>query len=201
MNYQAVGFDWGGVLNGQPGQFFGQAVANLLGVTHEEYLAAYYTHNSKINRGEISEEELWLLVLTEIGQPEKTKQVMALSRAANAEKTNQAVLDLVDKLRNSGYKVGLLSNNIPEKAALMRQTGLDKHFDVFHISAETSYVKPEPAAFSHFAAALGVIQTELIFIDDSEKSLSTAATCGFTPVLFESYDKLKSDLLKLGVRF
>lgn len=201
MNYQAVGFDWGGVLNGQPGQFFGQTVANLLGITHKQYLAAYFKHSSKINRGEISEAELWRLVLTEISQPDKAQQVMALSRTANAENTNQAVLDLVDKLRNHGYKVGLLSNNIPEKAARMRRTGLDKHFDVFHISAETGYVKPEPVAFSHFAAALGVAPADLIFIDDSEKSLSTAGYCGFTPVLFEGYAKLKADLLKLGIRF
>jgi putative hydrolase of the HAD superfamily len=199
MNYKAVGFDWGGVLNGRPGKFFGQEVAHLLGITHEQYLDAYFKHNKRINRGEITQEELWQSVLSELGQPDKIKQVMALSQSANAEHTNQAVLDLVDALRGHGYKVGLLSNNIPEKAARMRQTGLDRHFDVFHISAETGYVKPEPAAFSHFADELGIPLTELIFIDDSEKSLSSSADCGFTPLLFESSAKLSHDLQALGV--
>jgi putative hydrolase of the HAD superfamily len=201
MKYKAVGFDWGGVLNGLPGKFFGQQVAELLGITHEAYLEAYHKHNKKINRGEVSEAELWHLVLSEIGQANKAKQVMALSQAANAFNTNQAVLGLVDTLRNNGFAVGLLSNNILKKAALMRQAGLDRHFDVFHISAETGDVKPEPAAFSHFAAALGVELPQLIFIDDSEKSLSTAADCGFTPVLFEGYEKLVRDLHALGLVF
>jgi FMN phosphatase YigB (HAD superfamily) len=144
MNYKAVGFDWGGVLNGQPGKYFGQHVAATLGITHEAYLEAYFKHNKAINRGEVSETELWHSVLSEFGQANKTKQVMALSRAANAFNTNQAVLRLVDTLRNSGLAVGLLSNNRPQKAALMRQAGLDRHFDVFHISAEPATLSRSP---------------------------------------------------------
>jgi len=91
MNYKAVGFDWGGVLNGRPGKFFGQEVAHILGITYEKYLEAYFKHNAKVNRGEITEQELWFSVLTEIGQTDKTKQILALSHSANAEHTNHAV--------------------------------------------------------------------------------------------------------------
>lgn len=199
MTYKAVGFDWGGVLNGKPGKFFGLRVSELLGTTHERYLEAYFHHNKKINRGEVTWEELWSLVLTELGQPDKVQEVMKISREFNSDNLNQDVLDLVDKLRESGYKVGLLSNNTHEKAALMREKGLDKHFDVFHISAETSLVKPEPEAFQHMADELSVSINELVFIDDSEKSLSTSQECGFTPILFESYGQLVSELKKLGI--
>ncbi len=81
----------------------------------------------------------------------------------------------------------------------MREKGLDKHFDVFHISAETALVKPEPDAFKHLANELGVEIKELVYIDDSEKSLSTSKECGFTPVLFESYEQLVNDLTRLDV--
>ena len=87
MTTKAIGFDWGGVLNGKPGKAF--------------------------------------------------------SEDANADDLNQDVLDLVYKLRGNGYRVGLLSNNSHEKADEMRQSGLDKHFDAFDISAETGLVKPE----------------------------------------------------------
>jgi putative hydrolase of the HAD superfamily len=196
---KAIGFDWGGVLNGKPGKFFGQRVSELLGITHEKYLEAYFHHNKKINRGELTWEELWSLVLTELGQPDKVQDVMKISQEFNTDSLNQNVLELAGKLRGLGYKTGLLSNNTHEKAALMRAKGLDKHFDVFHISAETGFVKPEPQAFNHFAEALSVQMDELIFIDDSEKSLSTAEECGFMPILFESYDQLYNELTQLGV--
>lgn len=199
MKYKAVGFDWGGVLNGKPGKFFGQKVSELLGTTHEKYLEAYFHHNKKINRGEVTWEELWSLVLTELGQPEKVQEIMKISQEFNADSLNQDVLGLVDKLRALGYKVGLLSNNTREKAVMMREKGLDKHFDVFHISAETALVKPEPEAFRHLADELDIEISELVFIDDSEKSLSTSRECGFTPILFESYEQLENELIKLGI--
>jgi putative hydrolase of the HAD superfamily len=199
MNYKGIGFDWGGVINGKPSKFFGKKVSELLGTTHEKYLEAYFHHNKKIHRGEINWEELWSLVLIELGRPEKVQEVMNISREFNAESLNREVLDLVDKLRVSEYKVGLLSNNTHERAAMMRKKGLDKHFDAFHISAETGFVKPEPEAFAHLAKELGVELNELIFIDDAEKSLSTSKECGFTPILFESYEQLVNDLTKIGI--
>jgi len=199
MKYRGIGFDWGGVLNGKPGKFFGQQVSALLGISTEEYLNAYFHHNKKVNRGEINWEELWTLVLTELGQPNKVQEITKLSEDFHSDSLNQDVIDLVDKIRSLGYKVGMLSNNTHEKAALMRSKGLDEHFDVFHISAETSLVKPEPEAFKYLADEMGVDIKELIFIDDSEKSLSTSKECGFTPILFETYDQLVSELTRLEV--
>lgn len=200
--YKAIGFDWGGVLNGKPGKFFGESVSGLLGISHEQYKLAYFHHNQKINRGEVTWEQLWGLVLTELGrpnEPELVQKIIAMSDAANADDLNIEMLALVDTLRSNGYKVGLLSNNVADKAALMREKGLDTHFDAFDISIETGLVKPEPAAFEHLADKLGVDISELIFIDDSSASLSTATETGFTPVLFDGYDTLIKELTTLGV--
>jgi hypothetical protein len=39
----------------------------------------------------------------------------------------------------------------------------------------------------------------MIFIDDSERSLSTAEQCGYTPILFTGYDELVEQLNSLHV--
>lgn len=194
MQYKAIGFDWGGVINGKPGKYFGQAAAELLGVTHDEYLRAYFQNNKKINRGEISWQELWTLVLNELRCPEKLPDIINLSKKYSEVKINNEIIDLIDNLRKNGYKVGLLSNNTHEKAAVMRSLDIDKHFDVFHVSAETGYVKPEKEAFKHLSDELDVKLHELIFIDDSEKSLSTSQECGYTPILYDNYQQLKAEL-------
>lgn len=201
--YKGIGFDWGGVLNGKPGKYFAQAVADEIGVAREAYQAAYFHHNQKINRGEITWPQLWGLVLSELGHPndpELTQKITQISEIANADNLNNNMLDLVDTLRANGYKVGLLSNNTADKAALMRQHGLDKHFDVLDVSVETGLVKPDPAAFKHLVHGLGIDVSELVFIDDAPRSLSTATETGFTPILFDTYDQLIKDLHILGIK-
>lgn len=200
---KAIGFDWGGVLNGKPGKYFAQSVADAVGVARAAYERAYFHHNQKVNKGEVTWEQLWDLVLTELGHPndpELVQRIIQISENHNADNLNEDVLALVDKLHANGYKVGLLSNNSVDKAALMRAQGLDKQFDVLDISAETGLVKPNPEAFIHLARGLDVDITDLIFIDDTPKSLSTAQETGFTPVLFDTYEQLVKDLKALGIK-
>ncbi len=197
--FRAVGFDWGGVLNGKPSNFYGKRAAELMGVQYDDYLQAYFHHNKRVNRGEINWQELWQLVCAELGRADLADEIHRLSMLANQYDPNHETLSLVDELHKLGYKTGLLSNNTIEKAHELREQKLDAHFDVFDISAETGLVKPEPEAFAHFAAQLGVELSELVFIDDSPKSLSTASTCGFTPILFESNVQLRATLHSIGV--
>jgi putative hydrolase of the HAD superfamily len=197
MKYKAVGFDYGGVIDGLPGAVFSQKGSELLGVTIEQYREAYFAHNQQVNRGEIDWPEFWKLVLADLGKQNKLAEVLAFQDEFFDVRINTDVLALVDELRAKGYKIGLLSNNTVERAEDMRKRGVEQHFDVVHISAETGLAKPVPAAFQHLADALGVQMTELIFVDDARKSLSTAQECGFTPILFESAAQLRRQLAEL----
>lgn len=197
--YRAIGFDYGGVIKGGPDPKFLREACELLGITPEQYVATYYKYNKSLNRGEITWSQLWQRFVTDLGQPDKLEQVKGLFAAAAHKELNPRMLELVDKLRASGFKVGLLSNNPREASEEMHREGLDEHFDVVHISAETGYVKPEPEAFIHFAESLGVAVSELIMIDDSRKSLSTAGEVGFTPITFTGYEDLIRELQNLGV--
>jgi HAD superfamily hydrolase (TIGR01509 family) len=95
--------------------------------------------------------------------------------------------------------VGLLSNNTLEAAREMRKSGLDAYFDVFDISAETGHAKPLPEAFIEFARKLEVEPKELVFIDDSKNSLSSATEVGYLPILYVGYGKLIGRLTSLGL--
>ncbi len=199
MAIKAIGFDYGGVIKGNPGAIFGAGITNILGVTDEQFYQAYYRHNKAVNRGEISWPELWKLVLSDLNKSDKFQEVMALHNQVYNQSLNSNMLELVDTLRKSGYKVGLLSNNTLDEEAKMMSLHLEQHFDVLHVSASTGFVKPEPEAFNTFIKDLGVTMDELVFIDDSEKSLSTAKECGYTPILFKSYGQLIAALQQLGI--
>ena len=200
MRFEAVGFDYGGVLYGHTGPSFNRAIIQVLDVDEDTFRAAYFRYNKAVNRDEITWPELWKHVLDELGKSDKLNAVLEIDQKFHAAGTiNQDVLRLTDKLRQQGYKVGLLSNNNAVLTSRLKQMGLVEHFDTINVSAITGLVKPEAEAFRRFAHDLAVDLHKLIFIDDSPMSLSTANECGFTPVLFETYDKLVNDLEHLGL--
>ncbi len=201
MSYKAIGFDYGGVINGKPGTTFTHAICEIIGVNPEEYRSAYFAHNRGFNTGTLkSEKALWSAVFTDLDRMQFIDEVMRLSAGLRTGiAINERVLSLVDYLRASGYKVGLLSNNSLSAANDMRAEKLDTHFDVFIVSAEVGLMKPDKEIYTLFADKLGVSLGELIFIDDSTKSLSSAADCGYTPVVFTSYEQLVDQLKNLAI--
>ena len=201
MKYKAIGFDWGGVINGQPGFVFTQKFCELVGVTETEYKEVYFRHNRAFNAGKpISERELWNRVLADLNKLDMLDAVVQFSAEYRSKKSiNKPVLELVDSLRSNGYKTGLLSNNTVEAANMMRSAEIDKHFDAFTVSAEVGLMKPEPAIYKLLCDKLGINCTELVFVDDSSRSLSSAKECGYEPVLFATHETLIKDLQKLKI--
>lgn len=202
---RAIGFDFGGVIGGvgTTGGNFNQQICATLDIDEATYKNVYFGMNHLINTGEIkSWHEFWKLFLDKLNKPDKYQAVMNLSDEAekHLEIIDQSMLALVTTLRENGYKVGLLSNTTLAHGKKLRAAGLSDYFDAFRISAETKLMKPDPKAFNDLATALGIDIHEMAFVDDAEKSLSTAKETGFIPVLFTGRETLKAQLTELGVR-
>jgi putative hydrolase of the HAD superfamily len=198
--FKAVGFDYGGVVYGKPGSYFDARVSQLLDMTVEEFRQEYLRVNYKVNNGILSKDVFWEEFLKDLGKSEKYDECETLIRSIQNEKTiNNEILELVDTLKNNGYKVGLLSNNSLDARKKFEAHGILDRFDVTIISAEVGLSKPESKIFELFVSQLGVTPQELVLIDDSEHSLSTAREVGFTPLLFTDQEKLLEDLKNLEV--
>ncbi len=199
MKYQAVGFDYSGVVFGTPSTTFDSLVSNCLGVSVTEFKRSYFKFNHLFNNNLLTKQELWRKVLTELGVEDRYEDLLKLLGNLPKEKINRPLLKLIDKLRKKGYKTGLLSNNNLEAASNIKKIGVARHFDSVVVSAEIGFSKPHPRAFEIFAAKLDIPMTKLIFIDDTKNSLSTAAQIGFTPVLYKDYSTLERELTNLGI--
>lgn len=202
-HYRAIGFDYGGVI-GNPhkqGGGFKHDVCKLLEISREEYNRYYFSMNHLMMLGELNSwEEFWRLFLKRQGKEDKLSELLVLNQRTEdgLKVVDDRVLGLVTRLKLN-YRVGLLSNTTLVGADSIRKLGVAEQFDIFHASAETKLMKPEPKAYQFFAKELGVDITELVFIDDAEKSLSTAEECGFTPILYTGYDDLVKKLKKLDI--
>ena len=75
-----------------------------------------------------------------------------------------------------------------------------KNFDVlrpfgrFFLSYEMGLLKPDPAYFHHVLDSLQTAPDDCIFIDDRLENVQSARTTGMNALVFESIDKLRSDL-------
>ena len=74
-----------------------------------------------------------------------------------------------------------------------------KYLDIILVSEEIGYMKPQKEAYQFFIDRLKVKPQELIFVDDTEKSIISSKEVGYRSLLFTNYKKLLKDLSFLGV--
>ena len=200
----AIGFDWGGViLQGIDGSL-ADAAAEFLQVGNQDFRHAYFLHNHLINKGAESKPidqavEMWSRILFELGKTDRLEAFMAFVQSRPKGEVSQAMVELLKKLKIAGWKLGLLSNASAEGARRVKTQEGIKLFDIALFSADIDTMKPEPEAFKKFASALGVPMSELVFIDDSTHSLSTAQEVGYLPILFKDTATLIEQLRSLGI--
>ena len=199
-NFKAIGFDYGGVIAGISGPEFNRRISILLGIEQKTFQDVYFKFNYLLNNNILSRQEFWKKIAEELGVPEKYNNVIKFIEALPHHELNEQVINLVGRLRINGYKVGLLSNNDIETANKFKENGLSEHFDAVVVSAEVGYSKPHFKAFEILTERLGVKAKELIYIDDSEKSLINAEEIGFQPILFSDYESLLLNLRSLGIK-
>lgn len=200
MKIKAIGFDWGGVLFGQPGDTFSQGVSGVLGVDTQEYKDAHFKHNALVNIESYSYEKYWKVLLKELKREDKFDEIIKYLKNLAPSKLNNDMFGLVKKLKQNGYKLGLLSNTTLIGGKRIKESEIAKYFDTVVISAEIGFMKPQKQAFSFLLSVLGIKPIELVFIDDTERSLSSAKEIGYHPVLFKDYKSLVRELKQFGVK-
>jgi len=96
-------------------------------------------------------------------------------------------LDLLDELRESGVKIGVLTNgDSAQQRDKLETLQLLPRIDAVCISDEIGYTKPDPRAFHALAAALHVDPSEVVFIgDDESHDLTGARRAGMHSALVE----------------
>lgn len=67
------------------------------------------------------------------------------------------------------------------------------------ISGEIGFQKPHKEAFQVLFEKLDLQPEEVVFVDDSTRSLEKAAEIGYIPILFKNNEQLKADLITAGI--
>ncbi|MDG5490615.1 HAD family hydrolase [Psychroserpens sp. SPM9] len=199
MTIKAIGFDWEGVISRIEGDNFNDSAASFLSVEKERFRSVYFKHNHIINRSSVSCQKetlklMWKNILNELGILNQLNSFLEFLNSRPKSKIDFRMISLLKLLKEKNYKLGLLSNNSSEEALKLRKKKVDIYFDTFLISAEINMMKPDPKAFYYLAKQLNVQIHEMVFIDDSKRTISMSDLSGYLPIHFISFEDL---LLKL----
>jgi HAD superfamily hydrolase (TIGR01549 family) len=200
---KAIVFDVGGVLRLSRGKGMNvlERIADMIGVPSDEFKKAYWEHNALSNVENMPWEDL-IAKIVQIFDPrvETEQRVRKFVRDYEASRTtNKYLVDLFPRFHALGLKIGILSNATTQLRKWLEDEGIVPLVDVVIISAEIGYQKPHKEAFDILFGRLGLAPGQVIFVDDSAKSLEKASEIGYIPILFKDNEQLNDDLRKLGI--
>jgi putative hydrolase of the HAD superfamily len=107
-----------------------------------------------------------------------------------ALRPNEPMIDLMASLRDSGYRMALLTNNVKEWEPLWRPfLAVDEIFETVVDSGFVGMRKPDPAIYELTVARLdGIDASECLFVDDMDLNCEAARSLGMTAVQFTDND-------------
>lgn len=109
--------------------------------------------------------------------------------------TNHELLGVLHELRNEGYRMALLTNNVREWEPRWRaMIPVDDLFETVVDSAFVGMRKPDPRIYELTVERIGVAAEECVFIDDMEINVAAARDLGMAGVHFRDTAQAITDL-------
>ncbi len=195
---KAVIWDLGGVLARTNDRAPRTELAHRLGMTYAELDEAVFNSGSarKASLGEISVDQHWENVCTELGWPlERLAEFQSLFWGG--DQLDMALIDYIRRLKPV-LKIGLLSNNWSNLRRLIeKRWQVADAFDTLVISAEVGLLKPDPAIYQLALERLGVLPIQAVFVDDVIENVVAARQLGWQAVHFNNPTQARAELAAL----
>ncbi len=102
----------------------------------------------------------------------------------------------ITSLKESGYRVYILSNYSRRTYELTKESGLDflPLADGAVFSFETGYVKPEKEIYHYLMDKYQLAAEECLFIDDNAINLEYPRKIGWSTILYQTFEQVQKDL-------
>lgn len=124
--------------------------------------------------------------------------------ASNIFRVNYSMLPVVARLKDAGYRLGILSNTSEShwRHVLAHYKALfPDMFDVLALSFKIGAMKPDLAIYKRAAELAGVPPEECFCCDDIPANVEAARQAGFDAVAYTDTPAFVEELRRRGVRF
>ena len=128
--------------------------------------------------------KITLLPFPELGLDEKKIKDVMDSIIFNYDKFNLYgdVIDMLDKWKSEGYKLGIISDTFPSLANCFKHMKIYDYFDVFVMSCDHGIWKPHELMYLSALNPLNAKGEESVFVDDFAINLKGAERFSINPV-------------------
>jgi epoxide hydrolase-like predicted phosphatase len=193
---RAVIFDWGDVMGFVDRSIYVNFVCDSMQFSGPEFESINLEKKEAMKAGK-PEIDFWLEFAQKKGVklPEDWgQQYMAtLKKAFGADPKMYA---LVDQIKETGMRVGMLSNVDDRGRQLLRRFGFYDPFDPCILSSEVGLEKPDPKIYELLLKTVNLPGEEVVFIDDKEENVEAAKKLGIDAIQFTSIQELRKELLQ-----
>ena len=112
----------------------------------------------------------------------------------------KGTVEILAQLREQEYELHALSNWSAETYPFARSRfEFLTWFQEIVVSGYINLIKPDPRIFAHLLGKIEQKAEDCIYIDDSKVNFESAQKLGFQAIHFQSPEKLREELLQLGI--
>lgn len=192
-------FDFGGVVGGTDRGLVAKAIAPILGISGQEAEEVMSRLRAAKDLG-ISQKRFWNEYEATSGRqlPDHWEDYFEEIRLYSI-RAKPEMLTLVDDLRLQGYRVAMLSNTTPPRAAFIRRQGFYSHFEPVILSCDIGVKKPHQGAFVTMLNQLQASPSDCLLIDDKLENIEAARRLGMDGIVFSSPEELLREFEKRGI--
>lgn len=202
---RTVIFDLGGVvMTLNPGEAMRRF--KQLGLENAEEILDVYTQGGifgQLEDGSLSSED-YIEELGKIVGRKLSWEEVKNCWTGYVEEVPERNLQLINNLRDNGYRVILLSNT----NAFMQEWaesgefdgkghGIQTYFDAMYRSYEVKYMKPDERFFRHVLLAEDLLPEEALFVDDGPRNVAAASELGIQTFCPKNGEDWTEELLSI----
>jgi putative hydrolase of the HAD superfamily len=202
VGLQAVVFDYGMVLTGQPCSEAHDAMLRITGLPLDKFEELYWADRHAYDEGKLTGMAFWQNVVRDAKLDLKPATIQELNDwdARMWTTQNPAMLAWQLHLKQHGLRTAILSNmgdSVLEN--MQREFDWLPRFDVLVWSYQHRMAKPDPAIYRLVLDKLGTEPRETLFLDDKDVNIEAARKIGFKAIQFSTVERLREDLIAEGL--
>ena len=190
-------FDMAGIIHNSLSSSYVDFLSDISGKSRDEVIGIIKPIIMDLSIATIGLPEAERLIAT--GLKIKETDVQFLSFYKGNLKVDKSVVALIRSLRQN-YKIGTLTNNEENRFSYALNIIGNNLFDFPFSSSRLHFRKPDSKIFELVYQKTNIPPDEILYIDDDEKNLVVARELGFKTIKFESVEKLKRDMISIGIK-
>ena len=159
------------------------------------------TEWAQMDLGVLTEESAAPIILERIPEHLAESVIRLLHHWWEKRECIPGMEELIRTLKDTGYRIYLLSNASVSQHLYWPQFSMSRLFDGKLISCDYGIVKPNPEIYRIFMQKFGLEATECLFIDDLPANVAAAVQCGWSGIVFHGdAEELKKKMSIKGIR-